>query len=217
MTSRQIAELTGKRHDHVMRDIKNMLEVLEKDVPSFGGIYLDSYGREKPCYELDEEHTLCLTSGYSVTQRMAIIREWKALKEQTAVVALPNFNNPVEAARAWANEVEAKQEAQLLLEQAKPSVEFVDNYVEASELLGFRQVSKLTGVKEPALRKFLVDSRIMYKLNGDWTAYQEHINSGMFETKVGVTTGRRSYVNCKFTTQGLTWITRKLQDAGLIS
>jgi len=38
MTSRQIAELTDKRHDHVMRDIRNMLALLhgESSVPRFG-------------------------------------------------------------------------------------------------------------------------------------------------------------------------------------
>ena len=38
MTSRQIAELTDKRHDHVMRDIRNMLARLhgESSVPRFG-------------------------------------------------------------------------------------------------------------------------------------------------------------------------------------
>ena len=45
MTSREIAELTGKRHDHVIRDIETMLIELEIDLPKFGSIYKDSYGR----------------------------------------------------------------------------------------------------------------------------------------------------------------------------
>jgi phage regulator Rha-like protein len=46
MTSREIAELTGKQHQHVRRDIKNMLEALGKDASSFGRTYKDSAGRE---------------------------------------------------------------------------------------------------------------------------------------------------------------------------
>lgn len=37
MSSRETAIVTGKRHDHVMRDVRSMLEQLEKDAPSFGG------------------------------------------------------------------------------------------------------------------------------------------------------------------------------------
>ncbi|WP_243466028.1 Rha family transcriptional regulator [Sodalis glossinidius] len=39
MSSREIAELVGKRHDHVIRDVWEMLEQLyqiEKDAPNFG-------------------------------------------------------------------------------------------------------------------------------------------------------------------------------------
>jgi len=48
MSSREIAELTGKRHDHVMRDIRTMLEELKLTGPSFGGSYKDSTGRSLP-------------------------------------------------------------------------------------------------------------------------------------------------------------------------
>ncbi len=39
MSSRDIAELTGKNHADVMRDIKTMLEQLEIDNSNFAGSY----------------------------------------------------------------------------------------------------------------------------------------------------------------------------------
>ena len=50
MTSREIAELTGKEHFNVTRDIREMFESLEIDAFSFEGIYLDILNREQDCY-----------------------------------------------------------------------------------------------------------------------------------------------------------------------
>lgn len=82
MSSREIAEYTGKRHDNVVRDIKKMMNALEKDVLKFEGIYKDQYGREQIEYHLDEELTLTLVTGYDVKMRMTIVQEWKRLKEE---------------------------------------------------------------------------------------------------------------------------------------
>lgn len=55
MTSVEIAELTGKRHDHVLRDIRNMVE--ELNGPKFGGVgeevYKDAKGESRTMYHLD--------------------------------------------------------------------------------------------------------------------------------------------------------------------
>lgn len=82
MSSRQIAEFTGKEHKNVKRDIKSMLDALELDVLSFERTYLDQCGREQTEYHLDEEMTLTLVTGYDVKRRMIVIQEWKRLKEE---------------------------------------------------------------------------------------------------------------------------------------
>ena len=84
MSSREIAELTEKRHDHVKRDIENMLAELQKDIPSFGGIYMDSMNREQVEYRLDRELTETLITGYSIPLRHKVIRRLHDLEEQAA-------------------------------------------------------------------------------------------------------------------------------------
>ena len=83
MTSREIAEVTGKRHDHVKRDVDVMFKELELDAPKFGVIYLDSRNRQQIEYVLDEELTLTLVTGYSIKLRNAVIKRWKQLENQT--------------------------------------------------------------------------------------------------------------------------------------
>lgn len=84
MSSREIAELTGKRHDHVLSDIKTMLEQLYVSSPDFLGVLESSYiaanGKQNPQYLLDKDHSLCLVAGYSAVLRMRIIKRWQELE-----------------------------------------------------------------------------------------------------------------------------------------
>jgi phage regulator Rha-like protein len=99
MTSREIAELTGKRHDHVMTDIRKMLDELGLSSPDFSGEYKDSTGRTLPCFNLPKRETLILVSGYSIPMRARIVDRWEALetgKAKPAMVAQP-YSAAVEA------------------------------------------------------------------------------------------------------------------------
>ncbi|MBA1420414.1 MAG: Rha family transcriptional regulator [Epsilonproteobacteria bacterium] len=60
VNSRDIADMTGKKHNHVIRDIKNMLDGLEIDASKFASIYLDAYNREKPMFILPKREALIL-------------------------------------------------------------------------------------------------------------------------------------------------------------
>lgn len=84
MSSLEIAELTGKQHAHVMRDIRNLLEQGVSE-SNFG---LSSYNQPQPnggykkvdCYELTRKGSLILASGYNALLREKIIDRWEALE-----------------------------------------------------------------------------------------------------------------------------------------
>lgn len=137
MSSREIAELTGKQHGHVKRDIEAMLKALKLDASIFGRIYLDGLNRQQTEYSLDEEHTLCLTSGYDVNQRMAIIRQWKA---KTAPVALPSY---ADALRLYADQIE--QTARIAVER--------DNAIATKAEIGSRREATAMNTASNAVRK----------------------------------------------------------------
>ena len=206
MSSREIAELTGKQHFHVKRDIERMLSDLAEDPSIYGCTYLDGQNRTQVEYRLDREHTDCLLTGYSAAMRMAVIRRWRELEGARVVATLPDFSNPAAAARAWAEQFELQQAANQALAIAAPKVEFVDKYVDSTGLKGFRQTAKLLGANEARFREFLLDKRIMYRMGGEWQAYQPHIDAGRFDVKTGTSEGGHAFNQTKFTPKGVTWV-----------
>lgn len=82
MTSREIAELTGKRHFDVMKDIERMYEQLKEDVEGCAQNFVHPQnGQHYQEYCLDREHTECLITGYSAELRMKVIRRVRELEK----------------------------------------------------------------------------------------------------------------------------------------
>lgn len=80
MSSVAIAQVTGKQHRHVMRDIR---ELLEQGVnqSNFGLVeYTDAKGEKRPCYQLTRKGCLILASGYNALLREKIIDRLEALE-----------------------------------------------------------------------------------------------------------------------------------------
>jgi hypothetical protein len=91
MSSLEIAGLTGKRHDHVIRDADKMLSELGIDAPSFGAVYRAGNGEDRRCLNLPKRETLILVSGYSVEMRARIIDRWMELEVAVAGQAPTSF------------------------------------------------------------------------------------------------------------------------------
>lgn len=208
MSSREIAELTGKRHFHVTTNIEKMLDELKEDATGFRAIYLDSMNRQQTEYLLDREHTDCLLTGYSAAMRMAVIKRWRELEGGGRVIAtLPDFSNPAAAARAWAEQFELQQQASQALAIAAPKVAFVDRYVEARGSMGFRQVAKMLNASERQFRQMLLDKGVMYYLGGVLTPYSQHQETGRFEVKTGTSiTNGHAFNQARFTSKGVNWV-----------
>ena len=209
MSSREIAELTGRDHGNVMRDIRTLLDDLQaSDLKPVceTTTYAGANGQRYPQYELDRDTCLTLLLGYDAVARMKVVKRWQELEAQAAP-ALPDFSNPVAAARAWADAKESELRTAEALALAAPKAEYVDRYVAANGAKGFRQVAKLLGANEHEFRAWLQDEKIMYRLGGEWTAHQCHIDAGRFVVKTGVAhVNDHAFNATKFTPKGVNWI-----------
>jgi len=91
MSSREIAALTGKRHDNVMADIRKMLEELGLSTPDFSGVVKVETGngatREFQVFNLPRREVEILLTGYSVPLRAKCLdrlHELEASQQQAA-------------------------------------------------------------------------------------------------------------------------------------
>ena len=203
MTSLEIAEVTGKQHQHVMRDIRAILSQ-GVDASNFGlTSYTDKSNRQSSCYELTKKGCLILASGYDALLREKIINRWEELetKERTGGLSLPNFSNPAEAARAWADmfekahALEAKTQEQQLaieakdkkIEEDKPKVAFADAVTSSSSCCligGLAKILAQNGYKIGQNRLFEWLRQHHYLgSKGEYynMPYQKYIEQGIFK------------------------------------
>ena len=87
MTSREIAELTDKRHSDVLRDIDRLVKSLNAELRA--GYKSSTYlsgdpPREYRQYEMDRDSSICLVAGYDANARMRIIKRWQELESKNA-------------------------------------------------------------------------------------------------------------------------------------
>ena len=82
MSSRELAELTNKRHADIKRDCNCIFKELNLDVSTFAHIYKDSQNRRQTEYILNKQLILILVTGYSIKLRAAVIAKLEELEEE---------------------------------------------------------------------------------------------------------------------------------------
>lgn len=152
MSSREIAELTGKRHPDVKRDIEKMLIDLSEDVSKFARIYSDSMNRNQTEILLDRDHTECLLTGYSAVLRMKVIKRWKELESKSAQpVSLPSTK---QLALMVIQAEEEKEQALLLVEQKSQHIEKLESLFHSGGTIA-QFVKQLNGVNSQRVNTWL--------------------------------------------------------------
>ena len=114
MSSLEIAKLTGKDHNHVLRDIRTMLEELELGASKFGDTYLSAQKKQMPCFNLPKRECFILVSGYNIKLRAAIIDRWQELEG-----AAPKPLTQIEQVRLLLESLEREEELKNLIAEGK--------------------------------------------------------------------------------------------------
>ena len=115
MSSREIADLTGKSHSKVMRDIRVLIDDLKQNpdldfVCNNSTYKSQSSGQVYSCYELDRDTTECLLTGYSAVLRMKVIKRWKELESKLATAIPQTYAESLQLAADQARQLEVKNQ-----------------------------------------------------------------------------------------------------------
>jgi phage regulator Rha-like protein len=210
MTSKEIAELTGKNHADVMRDIRNLqdqvgtesifaLSFIINELPNGGS-------KQLPMYSLDKKQTLLLISGYNALLRLKIINRWEELENKN--LESYKVEDPIERAKAWIREQEA---IKLQIQEANAQKTIAENKIKllthVEKMYTATEIAKECGLSSAiALNMFLSQEKIHYKVNDTWVPYSEYSNKGYFHLKQEVLDTGKVIYHRKITQMGREFI-----------
>lgn len=163
MSSLEIAQITGKEHGHVMRDIRTMLDELGIDESKFGAIYVDAQNRQKPCYFLPEEEMLTLVTGYRTVLRRAIISRWKALEAGTAKPMPINLADPTALSEVLNRLQERVAIQQSQLEEQAPKVDAFERLSASEGSLSITDAARELSMARNTFFKWLEDNGWIFR------------------------------------------------------
>lgn len=219
VSSRQIAESFDKRHDHVMRDIEDLLKGLPKngDTPMF---YKTEYAHEQngqmyPMYLMNRDGFTLLAMGF--TGKAAL--EWK-LKYIAAFNAMEkkldpsHYMTPAALREAILNpdtviqlcqQIKAEQEknARLTAENAKlsaanqvmqPKADYFDRQVAANQLTGLQETADELRIPRQTFTRWLIEKKYLQRNACSKLVPVDEMNDGLFQLRQYDKNGKRT--NC---------------------
>lgn len=199
MSSLEIADLTGKQHKNVIRDIREMLEELKKDGSdvSHAREAKDARGYTAE-FHLNKELTETLLTGYSIPLRHRVILrlaelEQAALKPTFDITSLNDpkvllallTDNVRKVVTLEADNTELTKENYLLeakVGQDAPKVAFHDMVTVSHKTYNAAQAAKIIGTGRTRLLQFMRQKGWVTRTN---EPYQAKIEAGLLDVKLG--------------------------------
>lgn len=220
MSSREIADLTGKQHKDVIRDIRVMRKALAEDGADLRHLREVKDGRDYTAeFRLDRVLTETLLTGYSIPLRHRVVTRLAELENVSRQVVIPQ--NLPDALRLAADLADKNGELQRVIEKQAPKVAAITRLAAAGGAICITDAAKQLGLAPARLFSWMEQHRWIFRRHGckRWVAYQPRITSGHMTHKVTALkpdpeTGiERAAFDPMVTPKGLTRLAELLQEA----
>ena len=222
MTSREVAEITGKRHADVMRDIRSEIESLELEGLMNESIfalvkYKDAKGEMRDQYELSREGAMQIATRYS-----AVIRRKLIIRLDELESSKPKLPQTYKEALLELIRVEEEKE-QLALAVTNLKVAVADTaekvlladslHLDTSVKIGhLAKTLSIKGLGQNNFFRWLRSEKILLLNNEPTSAYQQHFTLVNHKVdKLGV-----NKPTTMFKLESLQWLLNRLKRSGYL-
>ena len=168
MSSREIADLVESRHDSVKRTIERLQDKGLIQLTPMVEVK-NHLGQVVTEYQLIKRDTYVVVAQLSPEFTARLVDRWQEL-ESKQIQQIPQTLS--EALRLAADQAEQIEKQNLLIEQQRPKVEFVQRYVEAGTTKSLRETAKILRVPERAMIDCLVGDGLLFRQSGNLLPYQ---------------------------------------------
>jgi Rha family phage regulatory protein len=194
-TSLKVAEVFGKEHKNVLRDIETLSCSDEFNRLNFELIsYQDSMNREQRAYQMTKDGFSFLVMGYTGDKagqfKERFIAEFnhreELLKSDEYILAraMEIQRNRIKVLEA---SLEATQEQMRLqetnLRQQAPKVQYYDEVLDGQGLISTTIIAKDLGMSANALNNKLHKMGVIYRVQGAWVPYSKYQDTGYCKSK----------------------------------
>ena len=183
MSSREIADLVESRHDSVKRTIERLQDKGLIQLTPMVEVK-NHLGQVVTEYQLIKRDSYVVVAQLSPEFTARLVDRWQEL-ESKQMPQIPQTLS--EALRLAADQAEQIERQNLLIEQQRPKVEFVQRYVEVGTTKSLRETAKILRVPERAMIDCLVGDGLLFRQSGNLLPYQKYHVKGLFDVKTGTT------------------------------
>lgn len=185
MTSREIADLTGKQHKNVLADC----DTLNENYKTMGlaeisaDVYKDTYGRDQKCFSLTKMQIFDLMTGYNTELRIKVNRRWEELEASVKQIDFSSPETVMQLVQNWADEEKKRIEAEKQIKALAPKVEYFDMVMQSESDHTTTTIAKELGLSAQALNRILSEEKIIFKHDGHYVTYRKYDEMYLTKTR----------------------------------
>ena len=237
--SREVAEMVGKQHNELLKDIRRYAEQLgEGKIPQSDffteSTYVNSQNKKMPCYQVTKKgcefiaHKLTGVKGTEFTAKY--INRFHEM-EDAIKAHIPTGNELIALAVVEAQKLLAQKEEEIkqledsvqqmdkVITELAPKADYADRILSSNDCMTVTQIAQDYGLSAVSFNRILSRAGIQRKVGEQWILYAEYQGKGYVQNKTydyekaNGTTGTK--LSTVWTQKGRLFLYNRLKEIGV--